>query len=625
MAGKTAVLSLKIIGDATGAQKAAATTKKEISGLEKAMGGIKKGAAIGGAAAGAALMLGLNSAIENNTAQNKMSAALGLSPAEAEAAGKLTGDLYKNNFGSSMEEVSTTVDAVASTLAKMGDNGGADVQRLTEKALNLASAFPEVGDGISTAGVLMKTGLAKSADEAYDLMTASMQKVPAAMRGELIPVMDEYSTHFAALGFDGSTAFGIMSNAAEGGAIQMDKTGDALKEFTIRATDGSTTTGDALASIGLDATSMANDVLAGGTRAQDALSKITNGLTSIEDPAAMAQAAIALFGTPLEDLGTDKIPDFLNLIDPLGDSFDSVAGAADAMGATLNSGPGPALESLKRTATASFTEIAAAALPVLEPIIAVLHQFAPVLGPMAVAIVALAGMVWLVNGAMVAWTAVQNAQKLATVASTAAQWLFNAAMSANPIGLVILLIAGLIAGVVLAYQNIGWFKDAVNAAGDIAASVFSAIGDWIGSVVDSLSGMVGWVKDAVGWFGSLFGAKDKAASVDAGAAAPASFMGAPLMAAPALTGVSSFALMPDPAPLAKVAATPYAAPSSLASTSAALGTATRNSQQPGNTYVFSPTVSGSLDSNATVRKLESMFKAWAKQNGTRPAAGGFRA
>lgn len=528
MAGKTAILSLKIIGDATSAQKAAATTQKEISGLEKAMGGLKKGAAIAGAAAGAALLMGLNQAIDNDSAIRKLSAANGFDPAEQEAAGKMAGDLYKNAYGESMEQVTATIDGVSSTLADMSANGGADVERLTKKALDLAAVFPEVGDGVASAGILMKTGLAKNADEAYDLMAGSMQKMPAAMRAELIPVMDEYSRHFADLGIDGTTAFGIMTQAAQDGAIGMDKTGDALKELTIRATDGSKTTIDAYKAMGLNSDKMTEQMLAGGDQAQDAFGKIVAGLQGIDDPAEQSAAALALFGTPLEDLGTAKIPEFLGAIDPAGDAFDSLAGKADEMGKTLNDGPGVALETLKRTAMDSFTQIMAAALPVLQPIIGMLQQYAPIIGPVAVAIAGLAAMVWLVNGAMTAWTAVMAISRGAMAVATAMQWAWNAAMAANPIGVVIILIAALVAGVIWAYENVGWFRDALNFLGEVAAGVWQWIVDGINNVITWLDnmlapvggiegalaimgeaagliweGFIGWLEDAIGWLNDV--------------------------------------------------------------------------------------------------------------------------
>lgn len=81
------------------------------------------------------------------------------------------------------------------------------------------------------------------------------------------------------------------------------------------------------------------------------------------------------------------------------------------------------------------------------------------------------------KAAAVASTAVMLAQKAALGVATAAQWLFNAAMSANPVALVVIAIAALIAGVILAYNNIGWFKDFVDAS-------FKFIGEVVANIVN---------------------------------------------------------------------------------------------------------------------------------------------
>jgi hypothetical protein len=64
-----------------------------------------------------------------------------------------------------------------------------------------------------------------------------------------------------------------------------------------------------------------------------------------------------------------------------------------------------------------------------------------------------------VKGAAVALTAAQTA---ATMAATAAQWLWNAAMAANPIGLVVIAVAALVAGLYLLYQNNELVRNSIN-------------------------------------------------------------------------------------------------------------------------------------------------------------------
>lgn len=64
----------------------------------------------------------------------------------------------------------------------------------------------------------------------------------------------------------------------------------------------------------------------------------------------------------------------------------------------------------------------------------------------------------------VAHGAAMKAVAAATAVWTGAQWLLNAAMSANPIGIVIAIIAALVAGIIIAYKNSETFRTIVQAA-----------------------------------------------------------------------------------------------------------------------------------------------------------------
>lgn len=65
---------------------------------------------------------------------------------------------------------------------------------------------------------------------------------------------------------------------------------------------------------------------------------------------------------------------------------------------------------------------------------------------------------------LVAYVVATNAVKAATVAWTAVQWLLNAAMTANPIGIVIAIIVALVAAIVIAYQKSDTFRAIVDGA-----------------------------------------------------------------------------------------------------------------------------------------------------------------
>lgn len=81
--------------------------------------------------------------------------------------------------------------------------------------------------------------------------------------------------------------------------------------------------------------------------------------------------------------------------------------------------------------------------------------------------------------AIKAWQMAQQAWSIATKAATAVQWLFNAAMTANPIGLIIAAVAALVAGFVLLYTKVDWFREAVDAAVDGILTALRWLWDWV--------------------------------------------------------------------------------------------------------------------------------------------------
>lgn len=83
------------------------------------------------------------------------------------------------------------------------------------------------------------------------------------------------------------------------------------------------------------------------------------------------------------------------------------------------------------------------------------------------------------TAATVAHGIAQAAVATATAVWTAAQWLLNAALTANPIGLVVLAIVALVAALVLAWQHSETFRAIVTGAFDAVMSVVSAVWHWV--------------------------------------------------------------------------------------------------------------------------------------------------
>lgn len=82
------------------------------------------------------------------------------------------------------------------------------------------------------------------------------------------------------------------------------------------------------------------------------------------------------------------------------------------------------------------------------------------------------------TAAWVAQKTVLVASRVATGAYTAAQWLLNAALNANPISLIVVAIAALVAALVLAYNKSETFRGIIEAAWSGIQSVIGVVVDW---------------------------------------------------------------------------------------------------------------------------------------------------
>jgi hypothetical protein len=90
------------------------------------------------------------------------------------------------------------------------------------------------------------------------------------------------------------------------------------------------------------------------------------------------------------------------------------------------------------------------------------------------------------TAARIAKTVATTAASAATKAWAAVQWLLNAAMSANPIGLIIGLVVGLVAVIVLIATKTTWFQDAWSASWSAIKSAAAAVWDWLGKAAGTV-------------------------------------------------------------------------------------------------------------------------------------------
>lgn len=456
------------------------------TGVDKAAGFLtrnkgKIGAAAGalGAGAGALLTKGLVDSLEMQTVTSKLNAQLGLSEGMAAQVGRTAGRLYSSNFGDSMQQIGEAIRAVRTNIEEMHDAAGKDLEGVTAKVLTVAKAFDqELGGTTAAVGQMIRTGLAKNAEEALDILTRGFQ-VGNDKAGDLLDTVVEYSTQFRKVGVSGAQSMGLISQGLRAGARDADLVADAIKEFSIRAIDGSATTATSFKRLGLDAGKMAADIGAGGTRANQALDLTLDRLRAVHDPVKRAQIAVGLFGTQAEDLGAA-----LFALDPSKATalLDGVVGAADRAGKALHDNAQSGIDSWTRRMEGLLMQAAQSPGALGQTSQAAIGISATVLplganlGGLALAMGGIAKLGGPMVGAFKA-------------AGTAFMWLSRLLLT-NPW---VLLIVGVVVLAVLIVRNWDTIKRATKAAWDWVLSVTQAAWNGVWTAIKWVADMLLWL------------------------------------------------------------------------------------------------------------------------------------
>lgn len=115
---------------------------------------------------------------------------------------------------------------------------------------------------------------------------------------------------------------------------------------------------------------------------------------------------------------------------------------------------------------------------------------------------------WAYTAATIAWAFATDAATIAAYASAAAIWAMNVALYANPIGIIILAVIALTAGLVILYFKWKKFHDAVNATARwlyahwYILALIPVIGPFVAGtvvIVRNIHRIVGWLQRLVDW------------------------------------------------------------------------------------------------------------------------------
>ena len=179
--------------------------------------------------------------------------------------------------------------------------------------------------------------------DAFDLIAQASQK-GLDFSGELLDNVSEYSVQFEKLGFSAEDMFNIFESGANAGAFNLDKIGDAVKEFSIRAIDGSNTTIDGFTRLGLNADEMAQKFASGGDVAKEAFYEVIQRIAEMDNSVEQSIVGVDLFGTMWEDLG----PDVVTQLGSIRDGFDSTKDTMQELSQIKYDDLGSALQGIGR-------------------------------------------------------------------------------------------------------------------------------------------------------------------------------------------------------------------------------------------------------------------------------------
>ena len=260
-----------------------------------------------------------SAAVAMEQAGNQIQASTGLTGEALEQYKDVLEDVYANNYGDSLDDVS---QSIANITHNMGELDNATLQRVTESAITLRDTFDmDLDETLRGAKSLMyQFGL--TADQAFDLLGSGAQ-AGLDYTHELGDNVSEYAGNFAQAGYSAEEYFQLLKNGTSNGAYNLDKVNDAINEVTNKLADGAIE--GALAIYSTDTQNLFKQWQNGGATQKQVIDSIVadiNNCTNQQDALTMSATA---FGT----MGEDSNLKFVQSLTSVGDGFTDVQGKMD--------------------------------------------------------------------------------------------------------------------------------------------------------------------------------------------------------------------------------------------------------------------------------------------------------
>lgn len=397
--------------------------------------------------------------VEYSKTTKKLQSQTGITNKEMKEFEKVLKDLYKNNYGDSMEDLA---DALAIVKQNTNEIDPTKLGKMTKNAIALRDIFgmdlQETIRGVN--GLMQNMGV--DADTAFDLITKGAQN-GLNKSNELGDNLAEYTQLWGQAGFSAEEMFSILDNGLKSGAYNLDKVNDFVKEFTISLADGRIE--ENLNSFSGETKTLFKEWKNGKATASDVFKSVIKDLGSTKNE----QEALTTASTVWSALGEDNAMKVITSLYNVNDTFKDVKGTMDDVNKTNYQQSQDEIKKLGRTLQTDLL------VPLTNKLVPEINKYVKQYSPqikssltwfvknlptiaktMGTIVVTYGTYKTAVKGANTVLTAQQAiqsiltkktiAQTTATVTATTAQKALNIAQKANAFGLAASGIALLVAG-----------------------------------------------------------------------------------------------------------------------------------------------------------------------------------
>lgn len=494
--------ALQSTNDALDAQgNKALTTAEKLEKIEKAGEKIKSAGeklSVGVTApVVAAATVGVKTFNELSSAQKLIESAFGLTKKEAESMNTAVENIFASGMVETIDEAKEAVISLGNQFPELRKQSSTVIENMIKQALSLEKTFDsDMEETMRGANALM-TAYGMSGQEAMDYITTATQN-GLDKTHELGDNLAEYAVQFKQNGYSAKEMFEILQAGLKGGAYNLDKVNDLVKEMGVRISDGTIQT--AVEDLGGEWQTMYDTMKSNGASNNEIFSALASEISKVGDETEKATLVSSLFGS----LGEDNAVQVIEAMGGLSKEMEGVKGSYDNVtGAAKNMADGveetvtyqSAMNNMMLAAAEVGEQLAPTINSVAEAVKNAAQWFRGLDEDTQKTIMTIAGIAAVVGPLLVVLGSVAGSiTKIATAASGfLGVWTKVAGflgLSGGAFALVVAGIALLIAGLVLAYNKVEWFRNGVNAffqgISDVAVEVFNFIGGYISGVFEGL-------------------------------------------------------------------------------------------------------------------------------------------